>query len=74
MLSARGGDGAPQKGGSEPLRAGVAIRAKVSNEVGSEIREQIKAQATAVLKNFGQVVKDGKLFVHPGVKTTLAET
>ena len=40
---------APHKDGcSEPLRAGVAIRAKVSDEVGSEIREQIKAGAFPV--------------------------
>jgi len=35
---------APHKDGcSEPLRAGVAIRAKVSDEVDGWIREQIKA-------------------------------
>ncbi len=26
-----------------------------------------KEQARAVVKNFGQVVKDGKLYVHPGL-------
>ena len=26
-----------------------------------------KEQAAAVVRNFGQVVKEGKLFVHPGV-------
>ena len=87
----------PQRDGEpEPLPAGIAIWAKVSDEVDAKIREQIKAgafpvrlkaeewdsgeiawlldviaptmeQATAVVKNFGQVVKDGKLFVHPRV-------
>jgi hemolysin-activating ACP:hemolysin acyltransferase len=31
-----------------------------------------KEQAAAVVRNFGQVVKDGKLFVHPGVKNRAA--
>jgi hemolysin-activating ACP:hemolysin acyltransferase len=30
-----------------------------------------KEQATAVVRNFGQVVKDGKLFVHPGVRMSV---
>jgi hypothetical protein len=76
--------------------AGVAIWAKVSDEVDAKIREQIKAgafrvrlkvedwdsgdiawlrdviaptkeQASAVVQNFGQMVKDGKLLVHTGV-------
>jgi len=34
----------------------------------------INGQASEVVKNCGRPVKDGKLFVHPGVKTTLAET
>ena len=87
----------PQKEGEpEPLPAGIAIWAKVSEEVDAKIREQIRAgafpvrlkgedwdsgeiawlldviaptkeQAAAVVRNFGQVVKEGKLFVHPGV-------
>ena len=28
-----------------------------------------KEQATAVVKNFGQVVKEGKLFVHPIIRS-----
>jgi cytolysin-activating lysine-acyltransferase len=92
----------PQKEGEpEPLPAGIAIWAKVSDEVDGKIREQIKAgafpvrlkaedwdsgeiawlldviaptkeQAAAVVKNFGQVVKEGKLFVHPGITAFVA--
>jgi hypothetical protein len=30
-----------------------------------------KQQAAAVVRNFGQVVKDGKLFVHPEITSLL---
>ncbi len=93
----------PQKEGEpEPLPAGIAIWAKVSEEVDAKIREQIRAgafpvrlkgedwdsgeiawlldviaptkeQAAAVVRNFGQVVKEGKLFVHPSISAQLAE-
>ena len=91
----------PQKEGEpEPLPAGIAIWAKVSEEVDAKIREQIRAgafpvrlkgedwdsgeiawlldviaptkeQATAVGRNFGQGVKEGKLFVHPQIRSIL---
>ena len=93
----------PQKEGEpEPPPAGIAIWAKVSEEVDAKIREQIRAgafpvrlkgedwdsgeiawlldviaptkeQAAAVVRNFGQVVKEGKLFVHPSISAQLAE-
>jgi hemolysin-activating ACP:hemolysin acyltransferase len=91
-----------KEGEPEPLPAGIAIWAKVSEEVDKKIREQIKAgafpvrlkaeewdsgdiawlldviaptkeQATAVVKNFGQVVKDGKLFVHTRISISTAK-